>query len=343
MIAAANPKQDDGHRISGIRADVTDFPTGFDLKALRVFLAVVEAGGMTPAAHRLGMTQSGVSQTIASLEQAVGATLFDRSLRPIALTGAGTLLLERGRALVSEAGGALAALRGAAERPRDCTTLAMAESMAGTTGPALVRRLAGLSERWRIWSGISPDHHAALLSRAVDFVVSAGEELDGLDGVTRHEICTEPFVVVLPKGATLPEGSFPDPARLPFIRYTLRSSIGRQIERQVSRLGLDLPNRTEFDTATGQLAAVADGMGWSLTTPLCLAQEAYRLERLEVAPMPRGTFTRTMALFGRSDDPGDLAGRIAEELRRILGDTVRPSLAAALPWSGELFSIASDH
>ncbi|WP_453958114.1 LysR family transcriptional regulator [Amorphus suaedae] len=321
---------------------MTDFPTGFDLKALRVFLAVVEAGGMTPAAQRLGMTQSGVSQTIASLEQAVGATLFDRSLRPIALTGAGTLLFERGRALVSEAGGALAALRGVAERPRDCTTLAMAESMAGTTGPALVRRLAGLSERWRIWSGISPDHHAALLSRAVDFVVSAGEELDGLDGVTRHEICTEPFVVVLPKGETLPASGFPDPARLPFIRYTLRSSIGRQIERQVSRLGLDLPNRTEFDTATGQLSAVADGMGWSLTTPLCLAQEAYRLERLEVAEMPRGTFTRTMALFGRSDDPGDLAGRIAEELRRILGDTVRPSLAAALPWTGKLFSIASD-
>ena len=319
---------------------VTDFPTGFDLKALRVFLAVVEAGGMTPAAQRLGMTQSGVSQTIASLEQAVGATLFDRSLRPIALTGAGTLLFERSRALVSEAGGALAALRGMEARPRDCITLAMAESMAGTTGPALVRRQAGLSERWRIWSGISPDHHAALLSRSVDFVVSAGEELDGLDGLTRHEICTEPFVLVAPKDAALPEGSFPDPARLPFIRYTLRSSIGRQIERQVSRLGLDLPNRAEFDTATGQIAAVADGMGWSLTTPLCLAQEAHRLDGLVVTAMPRGTFTRTMTLFGRSDDPGDLAGRIAEELRRILDATVRPRLAAALPSIGALLSIA---
>jgi len=321
---------------------VTDFPSGFDLKALRVFLAVVEAGGMTPAAQRLGMTQSGVSQTIAGLEQAVGATLFDRSLRPIALTGAGTLLFERGRALVSEAGGALSALRGLDARPRDCITLAMAESMAGTTGPALVRRQAGLSERWRIWSGISPDHHAALLSRAVDYVVSAGEELDGLDGLTRHEICTEPFVLVAPKGEPLPDGVFPDAVRLPFIRYTLRSSIGRQIERQVRRLGLDLPNHAEFDTATGQLAAVADGMGWSLTTPLCLAQEAHRLKALQVVPMPRGSFTRTMALFGRADDPGELGGRIAADLRAILRETVRPSLAAALPWSGELFAISAE-
>ena len=35
-------------------------------------------------------------------------------------------------------------------------------------------------------------------------------------------------------------------------------------------------------TADDQLAAVADGMGWSLTTPLCLAQEAHRLEALQV-------------------------------------------------------------
>ncbi|WP_018699839.1 LysR family transcriptional regulator [Amorphus coralli] len=321
---------------------MTDFPAGFDLKALRVFHAVVEAGGMTPAAQRLGMTQSGVSQTIAALEQAVGANLFDRSLRPIALTGAGTVLMERSRTLLEEAGGALSALRDLDQRPRDCVTIAMAESMAGTTGPLLVRRLGPLADHWRIWSGISPDHHAALLSRAVDHVVSAGDELDGLDGLIRHDLVSEPFVVVLPKRERLPDGAFPDPGRLPFIRYTLRSTIGRQIERQVSRLGLDLPNRMEFDTATGQLAAVADGMGWCLTTPLCLIQEAHRLEQLQVLPMPRGAFTRTMALFGRSDDPGDLTERIAGELKSILSETIRPRLTTAMPFAGEQFTVARD-
>lgn len=318
---------------------MTDFPPGFDLKALRVFLTVVEAGGMTPAAQRLGMTQSGVSQAIAGLEQAVGASLFDRSLRPIALTGAGAALLDEARGLLEAAGQAVATIRALDARPRSTVTIAMAESMAGTTGPALVHRLGSLAERWRIWSGISPDHHAALLSRAVDYVVTGGDELDGLEGLERFELVSEPFVLVLPKGEALPTDGFPDPARLPFIRYTLRSTIGRQVERQLTRLGLELPNRAEFDTATGQLSAVADGMGWSFTTPLCLAQESHRLPGLTVVAMPRGRFSRTMALVARSDDAGDLATRIAVELRQILRDTVAPKLAEALPWLDQTFQI----
>ncbi|MEW5422088.1 LysR family transcriptional regulator [Amorphus sp. 3PC139-8] len=318
---------------------MTDFPPGFDLKALRVFLTVVEAGGMTPAAQRLGMTQSGVSQAIAGLEQAVDATLFDRSLRPIALTGTGAALLDEARALMEAADHAVATIRSLDARPRSTVTIAMAESMAGTTGPALVRRLGTLAERWRIWSGISPDHHDALLSRAVDYVVTGGDELDGLEGLERHELVTEPFVLVLPKGESVPMEGFPDPRRLPFIRYTLRSTIGRQIERQVTRLGLDLPNRAEFDTATGQLSAVAENMGWCFTTPLCLAQERHRLSELTVVAMPRGRFTRTMAIVARSDDAGDLAMRIATELREILRDIVAPQLSEALPWLGEAFEI----
>lgn len=316
-----------------------DFPPGFDLKALRVFLTVVESGGMTPAAGRLGMTQSGVSQAVAGLEQALGAALFDRSLRPIALTGAGTVLLEQARDLLTAADGAVAMVQALDARPRGTITIAMAESMAGTTGPSLVSRLGPLAERWRIWSGISPDHHAALLSRAVDLVVTAGDELDGFEGLVRHEIVTEPFLMVLPKDEAPPQDAFPDSDRLPFIRYSLRSTIGRQIERQISRLGLTLPNRAEFDTATGQLAAVADGMGWCLTTPLCLAQEQHQLGRLRVEPMPRGSFTRTMALIGRSDDPGALTDKIAGTLREILADTVSPGLAAAAPSLGEVFRI----
>lgn len=294
---------------------------------------------MTPAAQRLGMTQSGVSQAVAGLEQALGTVLFDRSLRPLALTAAGTVLLEQARGLLAAADGAVATVRAIDARPRSSITIAMAESMAGTTGPHLVRRLESLAERWRIWSGLSPDHHEALLSRAVDFVVTAGDELDGIEGLVRQDIVTEPFVMVLPRESATSPGRFPDPDALPFIRYSLRSTIGRQTERQLSRLGLSLPNRAEFDTATGQLAAVADGMGWCLTTPLCLAQERHRLDALHIAAMPKGAFTRTIALIGRSDDAVGLGDRIAGELRRILKDTIRPMLAEAHPTLGDTLTI----
>ena len=44
-----------------------DLPQSFDLRSLRVFVMVAEAGGMTSAAKQLGLTQSSVSQIVSNL------------------------------------------------------------------------------------------------------------------------------------------------------------------------------------------------------------------------------------------------------------------------------------
>ena len=75
----------------------------FDLRALEIFLAVCEAGAMAQAARALGLTQPAISQAIAELENRTGTTLFDRSVRPLALTPAGGVMRQRASALLSEA------------------------------------------------------------------------------------------------------------------------------------------------------------------------------------------------------------------------------------------------
>jgi len=74
-----------------------------DLRSLDVFVAVIDAGGMTAAARRLGTTQSAVSQTIANLEGALGVQLIDRTVRPPKLTVPGGVLYERAKALLDAA------------------------------------------------------------------------------------------------------------------------------------------------------------------------------------------------------------------------------------------------
>jgi DNA-binding transcriptional LysR family regulator len=74
-----------------------------DLNKLHVFLAVAEAGGVTPAAHVLGRTRSAVSQSVAALEGALGIRLFDRVGKRLVLTRPGRVLRER----VRESHGAL--------------------------------------------------------------------------------------------------------------------------------------------------------------------------------------------------------------------------------------------
>ncbi|MBJ3774668.1 LysR family transcriptional regulator [Acuticoccus mangrovi] len=320
-----------------------DLPAAFDIRAIRIFLTVADAGGMTAAGRRLGLTQSSVSQAIATLEEAAGVALFDRNQRPIGLTPAGAVLRDRGAALIAAASDAFLAVAGGTGRPASLT-LAMAESVANTVGPALVSRMAHAADRWRIWSGISPDHQAALLSHQVDMIVSASGELDGVEGLEHHALVTEPFVLVFARDQAPDDaGEAVDLARLaarPFVRYSQRSAIGRQIERQLTRLGLELPFHAEFDTATGQLAAVAAGMGWSLTTPLCLAQEAARLDALHIAPMPRGRFSRTMSLLARRGEHGTLTAAVADTIRAILSADVLGPLLARYPFLGPALLVA---
>lgn len=71
-----------------------------DLTALRSFMTVADAGGVTKAAVQLNLTQSAVSMQLKRLEDALGQTLLDRSQRGMALTAQGEQLLGYARRLL---------------------------------------------------------------------------------------------------------------------------------------------------------------------------------------------------------------------------------------------------
>lgn len=65
-----------------------------DLRVLRYFIAVVEAGSLTAAAHRLRLSQPSLSVAISRLEIEVGVQLLTRSPRGVEPTSAGRFLLD---------------------------------------------------------------------------------------------------------------------------------------------------------------------------------------------------------------------------------------------------------
>jgi DNA-binding transcriptional LysR family regulator len=78
-----------------------DMIRNLDITALRSFVAVADAGGVTRAAGFLNLTQSAVSMQIKRLEDMLAIVLLDRSARKVGLTPAGELLLGYARRMLA--------------------------------------------------------------------------------------------------------------------------------------------------------------------------------------------------------------------------------------------------
>ena len=74
-----------------------------ELRHLRYFTAVVDAGGISRAAARLRMTQPALGRQVRDLERELGVRLFDRIGRRVQLTAEGEDLLRRCRAVLADA------------------------------------------------------------------------------------------------------------------------------------------------------------------------------------------------------------------------------------------------
>lgn len=69
---------------------------------LTAFAAVVEAGGFSAAARRIGESQSAVSKSVGALERRLGVQLLNRTTRSVTLTEAGRRYHERIKPLLDE-------------------------------------------------------------------------------------------------------------------------------------------------------------------------------------------------------------------------------------------------
>ncbi len=172
-----------------------------DLAALEIFLTVAEHGSVTRAAERLRRAQSNVTTRVQQLEADLGATLFLREGKRMALTPEGQVLrgyAERLLALAEEARQALHP-----DRPGGRLRLGSMESTAASRLPAPLARLHG---EWpgvalELSTGTAQDLLDRLRAHALDAVFVAwppGLPLD--DTLETRPVFTEELLLVLPPG-----------------------------------------------------------------------------------------------------------------------------------------------
>jgi DNA-binding transcriptional LysR family regulator len=312
--------------------------TRMTLWGIEIFLAVVAEGSISLAAKRLEASSSSISQQITNLESALNARLIDRATRPLTLTPSGMLFLRRAQMIFSEAAQARSelAMHDLSELTR--LRLGMIEDFDADVTPRL---LADMSEDLKschfvLETGASLHLAAMLENRALDIIVAADLDLspDWMpDWMEVHPLLRDPFMVVAPLGL-VKEGAnmLPQLMNLPFIRYSARQMMGRQIESHLVKLGLSFPHRFELDSYHAIMAMVAGGAGWTITTPLGYTRAQRFRGDVAVMPLPIEPLSRRISLFARREAMDTMPSDIANRLRPLLTSMVVEPSVSQLPW-----------
>ncbi|WP_426190102.1 LysR family transcriptional regulator [Massilia sp. DWR3-1-1] len=179
-----------------------------ELRQLRYFVTVAEELHFGRAAVRLHMTQPPLSQAILGLEALLGAALFERSRRSVALTPAGAALLPEARRLLAQSGELAALVRAAAAGESGRLALAFVSSADYSVLPPFLRNYRAAFPQVQIvlqeaTSDVQVDD---LLHNRIDVGLlipplpdKARAELDYL------KLLDEPLILALPTGL-LPAG-----------------------------------------------------------------------------------------------------------------------------------------
>jgi DNA-binding transcriptional LysR family regulator len=294
---------------------------------------------MALAAKKLALTQPAISQAIADLEQRMGVKLFDRSVRPLALTPAGEIMRQRASALVSEARQLATVIRHTARGRLALIRAGLVDSLSrALTGP-IASFLVNHADQVSVQSGLTATHAGALLTRNLDLFIGV-DDMSDVEGFDRHEIVTEPYILVLPSRHKIPRSVAELAAcagKLPFIRYSARSKTGIDIERYLRRLNIDFPQGLEFDTPFGVSDMVARGKGFAISTPICIAEAALENRDIRAAPLPGPQLKRTLTLVSRRFELGSLPRDLTKACKSSLEASTLSELRKSMPWlSGEL-------
>ena len=172
-------------------------PTNVELRHLRYFCAVAEELHFGRAAARLGLSQPPLSLQIRQLEEMVGARLFDRHSRSVALTDAGRALNESARRILRDVDTAMAAARQAGSGEVGELRVAFAPTLMLSTFADMIRRYRSRHPGVRLDLRELPsaEQTAALLRGDIDigFAREAGPDAR----LNVEPIAREPLMIAL--------------------------------------------------------------------------------------------------------------------------------------------------
>ncbi len=243
--------------------------SGIELRHLRYFVAVAEAGSLTVAAQRrLYTSQPSLSRQIRDLEEEIGAQLLTRGARGIELMPAGRASLDHARLVLSQVEAAADAARRIAHPAKPCFVMGFLTGHELTWMPEVLQILRDELPNIDVMisSQYSPQLANALLKGKVDAAFLRREQ--GTPELAFKLLVKEPLVVVLPNDhrlAALKSISPRDIAGETFVGVSDTAPVLRVvIDDYVKRSGINITPDHEADHLAMGMSLIASTRGVGL-------------------------------------------------------------------------------
>src|SRR5258707_672221 len=240
-----------------------------ELRHLRYFVAVAEAGGLTGAAQRkLHTSQPSLSRQIRDLEEEVGAQLLTRRARGIELTPAGRTFLDHARLVLSQVDAAGGAARRVAHPSKPCFTMGFLTGHELRWMPEALRILRDELPNIDVMvsSQYSPLLAEGLSKGKIDAAFLRRES--GIPELAYRVLVKEPLMVVLPSDhrlATLKAVSPKDLVGEKFVIVSNTAPVLRAvIDKYLKRSGIDIKPAHEADHLAMGMSLIASTGGVGL-------------------------------------------------------------------------------
>ncbi|MEI9426182.1 LysR family transcriptional regulator [Mesorhizobium sp. Cs1299R1N3] len=300
-----------------------------EIRQLRYFVGVVDAGSFTKAASLLHVAQSALSLHVRQLEDAFGTQLLVRDRTGVTVTTSGAKLLERARNILKEIQLTEAELTNTVVSPAGEVTIGIPSGAARVlSGPLLeaarnelpkisLKMIEGMTGPLEEWMA-SGRFNLAVLYRTA-------ESVGRMTVLAREEFC-----LVVPPGEPPFEDSIPlsDLHAFPLAVPMRNNNVRRSVADVVARHGCVLDVRFEVDSLSTIINMVMEAKAYSILTPSAIHKEASQ-GLVRTVKIIDPVITRSVVL---AVNPKDERSPAVSAVRKLIHKVARTLIESGL-WS----------
>ena len=282
-----------------------------NLRALRYFVAIADAGSLTAAAAAVGVAQPALTRQLRELEADLGVQLLLRLPRGVRLTPAGVTLYESAQRLLAEAARVRQQLAQRQADPRPEVALGASPTLTRVLLPGLfescLRAVSGIELRVR--EAFTPTLLDWLERGLIDMAIVTNPEPGR--PLSLLPLLGEPFALVSHPALKIgPVVTVRQLAALPLLMTTLHRNL---VDRQLRPLGARLTLQAEIDSVDAIRELVLRGP-WATLMPISVFKEPATVRRVVISEISGVQLNRLLVLAARIDRAGSAPQQALQEI-----------------------------